>query len=166
MTSATLEPVTAADAVLRMLDESDLDTSLAWRNHADSRGGFHTSAIIQPDQHRAWYRAYLEREDDFVFILDVGGRPVAQAALYDVADGAAELGRVLVDPSARGLGHAHRVVALTLRVADEVLGLERLHLEVKGDNLRAIHVYERAGFIHDPETSGKHGSLVMRRERP
>lgn len=166
MTSATLEPVAAADAVLRMLGASDLDTTRAWRNHADSRTWFHSTALITPDEHLAWYRGYLAREDDYVFIVEVGGRPVAQAALYDIAHGSAEFGRLLVDPAERGRGLSHRVVALCLEVADGVLGLDEVHLEVQRGNHRAIRAYERAGFVADDDAVGRHDSLVMRRVRP
>jgi len=163
MTSATLEPVTSEDAVLRMLGPADLELTRAWRNHPQSREGFHSTAPIEPEQHLAWYRAYLERDDDFMFVMEVAGRPAAQAGLYDIAGGSAEFGRLLVDPAARGEGLSHRVVALCLLVADQTLGLDELHLEVKRANARAIRVYERAGFVLDADAAGRDDSLVMRR---
>jgi RimJ/RimL family protein N-acetyltransferase len=83
-----------------------------------------------------------------------------------VAAGAAEFGRLLVDPAARGAGLSHRAIGLCLRIADEAIGLDHLYLEVKPDNERAIRAYERAGFVTDVEAVGQHGSLVMRRHRP
>jgi RimJ/RimL family protein N-acetyltransferase len=166
MTSATLGPITVDDTVLRMLGPADLPLTREWRNHAESRGAFHSTAVITPEQHLAWFEAYLQREDDFVFVRVVGGRPVAQAALYDVVGTAGEFGRLLVDPDVRGEGLSHRVIGLCLRVADETLGLDELHLEVKPENTRAIRAYERAGFVTDADAVGQHGSLVMRRRRP
>jgi RimJ/RimL family protein N-acetyltransferase len=166
MTSATIAPVISEDAVLRMLDAADLRLTREWRNHAESRDAFHSTSLISPDGHLAWYDAYLHRDDDFVFIMEVGGRPVAQAAIYDVAARAGEFGRLLVDPAARGTGLSHRVIGLCLRVADETLQLDDLHLEVKPGNARAIRAYERAGFATDHGAVGQHGSMVMRRHRP
>jgi RimJ/RimL family protein N-acetyltransferase len=50
-------------------------------------------------------------------------------------------------------------------VADDVLALDHLRLEVKGDNLRAIRAYEAAGFIRDDTRVGAGDSLVMERNR-
>ncbi|MBX3193959.1 MAG: GNAT family N-acetyltransferase [Microbacteriaceae bacterium] len=166
MTSASLAPVAGDRGVLRMLGEADLPLTLAWRNHPDSREWFHSSAVIAPEQHEAWYRGYLERDDDYVFVMEADGRPVAQAALYDIGSGSAEFGRLLVDPAARGAGHSHRVIALVLRVADEVMGLDELRLEVKTANARAIGAYERAGFSTVDEPASHADSLLMRRGRP
>jgi len=166
MTSATLAPVTDGDATLRPLAESDLPATLSWRNHPDSAPWFHSTEKIDEVQHREWYAGYLTRDDDFVFVLDVSGTPAGQAALYAVADGTAEFGRLLIDPAKRGRGLSHRAIALTLRVADEQLALERVRLEVKRDNARAIRGYLAAGFHDDDSLVGHAGSVVMERVRP
>jgi RimJ/RimL family protein N-acetyltransferase len=101
-----------------------------------------------------------------MFILEASGRAAAQVSLYDAAGGSAEFGRLLVDPAQRGRGLSHRAIALCLHIADDVLRLAEVHLEVKGDNLRAIRAYEAAGFIHDEARSGVGGSLVMTRNHP
>jgi RimJ/RimL family protein N-acetyltransferase len=165
MTSAALGPITADDAVLRMLGEDDLPLTRAWRNHPESRHGFHSSEEITAEQHRAWFAGYRERADDYVFIMEVAGRPVAQSALYDIVPSAAEFGRLLVDPGERGRGLSHRIIALTQDAA-VALGLDELYLQVKRANRRAIRAYERAGFARDPQASGRDDALVMRWRRP
>jgi aminoglycoside 6'-N-acetyltransferase len=162
MTSAAFDPLAADDAVLRLLEAGDLDLTRAWRNDPDSRAWFHDGAAIEPEGHLAWFRAYLTRDDDYVFMVEIAGRPVAQVSLYDIRESSAEFGRLLVDPGARGGGLSHRVVALTLQAAER-LGVDHLHLEVKKDNVRAIRAYEKAGFVADPDIAGHHGALVMRR---
>jgi RimJ/RimL family protein N-acetyltransferase len=165
MTAEVLSPIVDGDAELRMLTADDLPLTLAWRNHPDSRRWFHSTAPIAPDDHAAWFSRYLNRADDYVFVIEVAGEPVAQVALYDIANGTAEFGRMLVSPEARGRGISHRATKLCLRVADEVLGLSQTHLEVKRDNVRAIRAYEAAGFQAVQDADGLDGSLVMRRPR-
>jgi RimJ/RimL family protein N-acetyltransferase len=164
VTSATIAAIVDGDATLRMLAEADLPTTMAWRNHPESRRWFHSTAEVSTEQHAEWFRRYLERDDDYVFVLEIGGAPVAQVSLYDVRGGTAEFGRLLVDPAARGRGISHTAVALCLRVADGVLDLSETHLEVKPDNTRAIAAYETAGFRVDDARAGTAGSLVMVRE--
>ena len=57
----------------------------------------------------------------------------------------AELDRVCVAPSARGLGVGRTLVGL-LAVDAEGHGIEVLGLEVRGNNHGAIALYERSGF--------------------
>lgn len=163
MTQRAIAPVVDGDAVLRLLERADLTDTMRWRNHADSSRWFHTTDPISAEQHRAWFDAYLQRPDDYVFMLEVDGTRVAQASLYDVDATSAEFGRLLVDPARRGEGVSHRAIALCLRIADHSLRLERVHLEVKRSNARAIRAYERAGFQDVPRAARAADSIVMER---
>jgi RimJ/RimL family protein N-acetyltransferase len=165
MTSSSLAPIVEGDLTLRMLEREDLPTTLAWRNHPDSRPWFHMSEALREEDHLAWFEAYLGRADDHVFIVERAGVPVAQVSLYDVEGGTAEFGRLVVDPAVRGTGLSRGVIGLCLRVADDVLDLREVHLEVLPDNARAITGYERAGFVTDGTRTGRHDSLIMRRSR-
>ncbi|MFM9876665.1 MAG: GNAT family N-acetyltransferase [Rhodoglobus sp.] len=147
MTNRSIPPLHEGEATLRALTLEDLPHTLAWRNHPDSRVWFHSTETIAPQQHVDWFEKYLLRDDDYVFVVDVAGEPRAQAALYHLTAEGAEFGRLLVDPSSRGLGLAHLTIRLCLRAAREVFGMPRLTLEVKHDNLAARRAYERAGFV-------------------
>ncbi len=157
-----VDAVVEGRATLRPLDERDLDSTLAWRNDDDSRTWFHSTARIEPDQHRAWFAGNRDRADDQTFVLELHGVPVAQVALYGIAGTGAELGRMLVDPARRGEGIAATALSLVQRLAVEQLGLTDLHLEVKDANSRAIAAYERAGFTVDRGVTGSGGAIVMR----
>lgn len=165
MTRRGLPTITEGGLTLRPLRAEDLALTRAWRNHADSRRWFNSTDEVTEEGHLAWFQSYLERHNDFVFITEADGTPIAQSALYDIADGEAEFGRLLVSPDARGRGYAHAVTALTLRCADEQLGLERVRLEVKPDNVRAIAAYVRAGFTVAEGLEGTGGATVMIRKR-
>jgi RimJ/RimL family protein N-acetyltransferase len=166
VTAATPAPIVDGDATLRMLTAGDLPATIAWRNHPESRGWFHTTHEISAVEHSEWFRRYLERDDDYVLILEIAGAPVAQVSVYDVNNGVAEFGRLLVDPVARGRGISHRAIALCLRFAVEVLGLRELRLEVKTDNVRAIRAYEAAEFRVDEARVRNDGFQVMVRDIP
>lgn len=160
MTSALIEPIAEGRATLRSLTREDLPITLAWRNHDESREWFHTTEIIDARQHAEWFDRYLTKTDDFVFIIEVDGEPVAQSAIYDVSEGQGEFGRLLVAPHARGRGLGHLAMELTARAARESFGLSRIALEVKDTNARAIAVYARAGFERKPDSACPPGSTV------
>jgi RimJ/RimL family protein N-acetyltransferase len=137
---------------LRLLEESDLPMTLAWRNQDHIRTWFFHSDVITPEQHRRWFDAYRGRDDDFVFVIEETEelrRPVGQVALYNIdwETGTAEYGRLMIgDPGARGLGLARLA---TVRLVDEALGpwqLRDVHLEVKPANEAALAVYRATGF--------------------
>lgn len=135
-----------------MLAEGDLPTTLAWRNHDESRRWFLSTDPITLHDHRAWFERYLQREDDFVFIVDVDDTPRAQVAIYNIVHETAEFGRLLVDPEWRGHGFGHLATTLALRAASEALGLRTLVLEVKRANTPALRAYQRVGFIESDRT--------------
>lgn len=165
MSALRLEPLTEGAVALRMLGRDDLATTLAWRNDPGSRTWFHSDDVIAWESHVAWFEGYLGRDGDHVFILEDEGRPAAQVSLYRVTDGSAEFGRLLVDPDARGKGYGNLASRLCLQVADERLGLDRVHLEVKRDNAAAIKIYEGLGFVVEESSSTPADSLFMQRSR-
>ncbi|PZQ89725.1 MAG: N-acetyltransferase [Leifsonia xyli] len=155
MTSVSIIPIEQGTARLRMLEAADLVTTLEWRNHPESRRWFLSTDLVTLESHENWFAGYLGRDDDYLFIVEDQGTPVAQVSLYRIRwdRGEAEFGRLLVAPAERGRGLSHLVTALCLRAAEQ-LGLGRLRLEVKVDNVRAIRGYERAGFRAAEGVSG------------
>ncbi len=153
MAKRSVAPIESARLRLRLLEERDLPLTLAWRNRDDIRRWFFHSAPIAPDQHQAWFAAYRERDDDFVFVIEErergGYRPVGQIALYHVDRQArrGEFGRLMIGPpDAAGKGLATEATRALLAAAPDRLGLAEIHLEVLARNARAIKVYAACGF--------------------
>ncbi|MFM7142082.1 MAG: GNAT family N-acetyltransferase [Alphaproteobacteria bacterium] len=153
---------------LRPLAEADLPRTRAWRNRDEIRRWFRTSEPIGAAQHAAWWERHRERDDDFVWIVELSPpppppRPVGMVSLYgiDEARGEAEFGRLLVgEPDAAGRGLATEATRLVAEFAQGELGLARVHLEVAAGNATAIAVYERCGFVRE---SGDDAWVVMAR---
>ena len=59
--------------------------------------------------------------------------------------------------------HAGRVDAILVAQTDDHLRLERVHLEVKRDNARAIRAYVKAGFQEVARPAGAADSVAMER---
>lgn len=152
---------------LRPLTEADLPLTLAWRNEDDIRRWFFHSALITPEQHRAWFESYCEREDDFVFIIEekiMFRAPVGQVAIYHVDRrlGRAEFGRLMIgDLRARGMGLAKTATQLVIDFASRDLGLHEVYLEVYEANAPALAIYRACGFV---ETGRRKGVIMMTRQ--
>ncbi len=137
---------------LCLLSAADLRLTFDWRNRDDIRRWFINSQTITWEQHLAWWQAYQQRENDFVFIikeLQLLRRPVGQVSLYniDLEKHEAEYGRLMIgDERARGQGIATRATRLLLNWAFHTLGIQRIYLQVLKDNLPAVKLYHACGF--------------------
>jgi len=137
---------------LRLLEEGDLSRTLAWRNQDHIRRWFVHSAVITPEQHRAWFEGYREQDDDFVFVIEETrdlGKPIGQVSLYriDWNRHRAEYGRLLIgEADAAGRGLAREATDVLLRHATTTWGIVETELEVFADNAAAIAIYAATGF--------------------
>src|SRR5215831_3487205 len=96
-----IAPLETHGVRLRLLEERDLALTRAWRNQDEIRRWFLTSDPITAEQHQEWFRRYLERDDDFVFVIEeteVLRCAVGQASVYHVdwSKGRAEFGRLMI----------------------------------------------------------------------
>lgn len=133
------------DLVLRPMEEPDIENIRLLRNR--NRNWFVYSEEITPEVQKAWYQRYLEQEGDYQFSAFYREVWVGAAALYDVADGQAEFGRLLVDRAAadRG-GLGTEITSALCRLGFEQLMLKAIRLEVYTDNVPAQITYLKAGF--------------------
>jgi RimJ/RimL family protein N-acetyltransferase len=137
---------------LRLLRESDLASTLTWRNQDHVRRWFLHSEVITPAQHRGWFDGYVERDDDFVFLIEEMRelrKPVGQVALYriDWARRWAEYGRLMIgEADATGRGLAREATSVLVEYAIGTLGLREIELTVLADNAAAIAIYRGCGF--------------------
>lgn len=143
------------DVELRLLKRDDLPMTLAWRNRYDVRMWFNTSDIIGEDQHQIWFERYLDKTNDFVFIVEVDGRPVGQVSIYaiDAASGSAEIGRFIAAPGEDGKGYMRAAIAGLIELAKWHFKLNRIYLEVFEHNERAIGLYQKLGFQKNKASS-------------
>ena len=163
MSKRPIAPLHGPGTVLRLLTQADLPRTLAWRNHERVRPAFITSSVISEETHRAWFDAYAERDDDYVFLIEARalGRPVGQVSLYEIDWRArtATFGRLLIgDDDALGRGLASEATRLVIDLAGS-LGLREIRLDVFLANRRASALYRNHGF----EPYGARGDLITMR---
>src|SRR5262245_34000210 len=70
MAKRWIAPLARGRIRLRLLDERDLPMTLLWRNQDHIRRWLFDSRVISPEEHRAWFDQYRERDDDFVFVIE------------------------------------------------------------------------------------------------
>jgi len=157
-----IAPIVSGRIRLRLLEAGDLAMTLAWRNQDHIRRWFVHAGVVTPEQHAAWFQAYCQKDDDFVFVIEETEslrRAVGQVSLYhvDAASRRAEFGRLMIgEPSAARQGLARLATEAVVAHAFGPCGLEEVYLEVKEANGAAIGVYAACGFAE----IGRGGGLV------
>lgn len=160
MVKQSLSPITKEGIQLRLLKEADLPMTLMWRNQDHIRRWFIHSEILTPEQHRNWFQGYLQRDNDYLFIIEemrTLKKPVGQISLYDIdwTRKSAEYGRLMIgEAEAQGKGFAKKASRLILDYAFKELGLTQVELEVFEDNKPAIAVYLACGFQEISQCDG------------
>ncbi|MFD0589826.1 GNAT family N-acetyltransferase [Paenibacillus sp. GCM10027627] len=151
---------------LRPLEFDDLEQLRLWRNKDSIRVHFKDQRLIDTEQQKAWYERYLLNSTDIFFIIEetsTNSRPVGAVSLYriDSANAKAEFGRFMIgEESAKGLGLGYKTIMGVCEFAFNELKLEQVYLEVLKTNVRAIHLYEKAGFIIQDSTENEELDLL------
>lgn len=145
---------------LKLLSSDDLPFTLQWRN--EFREWFNSTNMVSFEEHSQWYKNYLAKENDLVFLVqDKHGNRVGQAAVYNIdwQEKSGEFGRFLVNPDFAGKGYMGKSVQAMLQFCEDRLKLHSLYLQVKPHNERAIHIYKKAGFTVEASPEGQ--NLMM-----
>lgn len=133
-----LKPVRVEDAefILELRQDENLNRYIS-----------STSPSLQ--NQREWIKNYLERENEgkeFYFIVeDKNFNPCGTVRLYNIQDKEATWGSFMLN-SSRPEGASYEVIELSLNFGFEKLNLEKILLDVRKDNSKAIHIYEKFGF--------------------
>lgn len=152
----SIRPFGDNKVTLRLIEEQDLATTLAWRNRDAARVWFKSSEPILMDQHRSWYWRYLEKDDDFLFVVMANGSLVGQVSVYgiDWDRKTAEIGRFLAAPEAAGRGNIRASCFNLLEFCANALELSYVFLEVISTNERALRLYLNCGFVEEQNNNG------------
>lgn len=156
---ATKPTLRGERVVLRPLTGDDADDMAVILSDPEVRrltGSVDTTAEAnepQPadDRLRHWYATRVDEDDrlDLAIVDAVTGRVVGEIVLneYDEDDGVRRCNlRCLLGPDGRDRGLGTEAVRLVCGYAFDVVGLDRITLEVFEFNPRARRVYEKVGF--------------------
>lgn len=143
--------------VLRKLEEKDADGMLEWMKDEDIQKSFRFDT------------ANKTREDVLEFInsaetVPVDGKSIHYAIVDDNNEYLGTISLKDIDMTAKkaeyaislrkkaqGHGVATEATKEVLRKAFCEFGLERVYLNVLSDNIKAIHLYEKCGFVYEGE---------------
>jgi len=137
--------------VLRPLKELDAYSSYHWRN--DHRIWAYTgkapSKNINLEDELAWIRTVLAGQNEKRFAICVGksAKYIGNVQLTNIAANQAEFHIFIGDKSMHGLGIGSQATVLLLNYSKKFLGLNEIYLYVHKDNIPAINLYKKCGFL-------------------
>jgi RimJ/RimL family protein N-acetyltransferase len=134
-----------------------------WVN--DTAATRYLSHIFTPPQTVAMTEDFLERvisgrSTDYNFVI-ADRETEAYIGQIDLVnlntlDRTAELGVVIGDPARQNRGIGGEAIRLLLEFAFCHANLQRVELWVNAGNARAIHCYEKCGFVHEGRRRSAH----------
>ena len=116
----------AQSADLRPVEHTDKDRIFAWRNSPDVRPYMYTDHLISPEEHARWFDGIWGDETRRYWIVELNGKPVGLANLYDVdrRNQRSSWAYYLADPAVRGMGLGSYVEYWVLEYVFEGLNLK------------------------------------------
>jgi RimJ/RimL family protein N-acetyltransferase len=141
---------------LRHVEREDLPRFVKWLNDPEVRQGLAMYLPISHAEEEKWFENMLERDRDeqplaIEIQLDEGWTLIGNCGMFnlDWRNRSAELGIFIGDKAYWDKGYGTEVMRLLLRIGFMTLNLHRIYLRVYDNNPRAVHVYEKTGFVHE-----------------
>jgi UDP-4-amino-4,6-dideoxy-N-acetyl-beta-L-altrosamine N-acetyltransferase len=136
---------------LRPLGLDDMTRVLAWRNLPEVATYMYTDHRISDAEHARWFATAMTDETKRYWIIELDGRPVGLANLYDISalHKRAYWAFYLADDGVRGKGVGSATERFVMRHVFAELGLDKLCCEVLATNDGVVKMHERYGFVVD-----------------
>ncbi|MEO0071191.1 MAG: GNAT family protein [candidate division WOR-3 bacterium] len=141
--------------VIRPLKVEDALTSYRWRNDPEvwKYTGNRPDQVITPEIETEWIKKVLTDKSSYRFAICVGDKDgthyIGNIQLTNIQNGEGEYHIFIGEKSYWRLGIGTAATKLLLSYAFNVLGLKKIRLKVRSDNLGAIALYTKVGFVKD-----------------
>ncbi|AAT02799.1 spermidine N1-acetyltransferase [Listeria monocytogenes] len=142
----------SGDLKLRPLEREDLKFVHRLNNDAKIMSYWFEEPYEAFVELQELYDKHIHDQSERRFILELDGQMVGLVELMEIdyIHRRAEF-QIIIDPKFQGHGYAVSATKLAMKYAFHVLNLHKLYLVVDKVNEKAIHVYEKVGFIREGE---------------
>ena len=132
---------------LKPLERPEIETLRGWRN--DSAGNPYITRLpfITGEMQEQWYSRYLEDENCATMSAYHGQDLIGSVSLYGFSANTAEFGKLMVGAPFRGLGFGYDITKACVDIGFEDMGLDTIIASVHTENLSALKIYIKIGFI-------------------
>ncbi len=141
---------------LRGIERSDIPRFVEWLNDPEVAQGLSLVLPLSTTQEETWFDNLRNTpKEEHPMGIEVhtpnGWMLVGNLSLMNInwRNRLAEVGIFIGEKRFWNQGYGHDAMVLMLRHAFSNLGLNRVFLRVFETNPRAVHSYEKAGFVHE-----------------
>ncbi len=150
---------------IRPLEECDIEFIRNWRNNPKNTKFLSKISYITPEMQMKWYKNILEKPNEYVFAIDEIkelNRLVGSFSLYNIVDEEAEFGKFLIgEDKVHGKSIGLYTLIAALQISFNELKLQKVYLKVYKDNIAALKVYKKVGFIISNPNNLSCNELIM-----
>ena len=136
---------------IRPLQEEDAYTSVNWRNDPDvfRYTGNTYANIITIENELEWIRKVISNKNEYRCAILADGKYVGNIYLTDINEESAIYHIFIGDKNYWNKGVAKQASVLILKYAVEVLQLSFVKLSVRIENVAAVQLYKKLGFVEE-----------------
>jgi RimJ/RimL family protein N-acetyltransferase len=139
---------------LRGMERNDIPRSFEWINDPEVNEGLAVYLPMSLRDEEQWFDQMAQRDQAekpmAIEARDGGGwKLIGNCGVFNIewTNRSAELGIAIGEKSVWNQGYGTETMKLLLEHGFETLNLNRIYLRVYSTNPRAIHAYEKAGFV-------------------
>ena len=141
---------------LRGAEHSDLEKFVIWVNDPEVTAGLTLFLPMSSVDEEKWFERAMQRpQEEKPLVIDMKDgtdwRLIGNSSFFDFdwVARSADVGIMIGDTTVWNQGYGSEVMTLLLRHGFRTLNLNRIFLRVYAENKRAIHAYEKVGFVHE-----------------
>ena len=134
---------------IRKLNIKDARKSYKWRNDKEvfKYTGNTYNNYISYEVELEWIRRVIRNANEYRCAIEVNGVYVGNIYLTDIDGESAEYHIFIGEKEYWGMGVAKEASRQILKYGFEERGLKSIYLQVRENNVRAIRLYEKLGFV-------------------
>ena len=147
---------------LRPIEREDLTNYLQWVNDTEVMAYFGPYLPYNMVKEEAWFEQMSTARDVINFAIEYEGRHVGGCGFIGInhRNQSAEVGLFVGDKRMWDKGLGQDTLRTMLDYGFDHLNFHRIYLRVFAENARAVHAYEKIGFVHEGrfrEDQWRHG---------
>lgn len=133
---------------LRKFADADIPNKVRWINDESNNTYLHYELPLEIEKTQHWFETVRNRKDRYDAVIEADGISVGVIGLLniDTINLKAEYYITLGEVSYKRKGISYIASQKLLKYAFEVLGVNKVYLNVDVDNIAACNLYEKLGF--------------------
>lgn len=139
------------NAKCRKISEEDLERIMNWRMQPDITKYMNTDPKLTLEGQKKWFEGIQKKDDVFFWILEVEDEPVGVVDFvdWDKHNGIIHTGVYIAVKEKRSMILTVNLQLSMYQFAFETLGVNKVSMEILGNNLPVVNLNERLGAVRE-----------------